>query len=83
MCVQTGTTTELNLSDFARSNNLGIKPVTFENVDQVTDAYGSGRCDAYTTDASQLYSQRLAVQGDRAILDAIAPGALQPAAGRP
>lgn len=59
VCVQTGTTTELNLSDYFRTNNLQYKPVVFEKPDEAIAAYDSGRCDAYTTDASSLYAQRL------------------------
>jgi general L-amino acid transport system substrate-binding protein len=59
ICVQTGTTTELNLSDFFRTNNIQYKPVVFEKADEAVAAYDSGRCDAYTTDASSLYAQRL------------------------
>jgi general L-amino acid transport system substrate-binding protein len=59
VCVQTGTTTELNLADFFRTNNLQYKTVVFEKPDEAIAAYDSGRCDSYTTDASGLYSQRL------------------------
>jgi len=59
VCVQTGTTTELNLADFFRTNNLQYKPVVFEKVDEAVRAYATDRCDAYTTDASGLYSVRL------------------------
>jgi general L-amino acid transport system substrate-binding protein len=62
VCVQTGTTTELNLADFFRTNNLQYKPVVFEKVDEAVKAYQAGRCDAYTTDASGLYSVRLLMQ---------------------
>jgi general L-amino acid transport system substrate-binding protein len=58
VCVQSGTTTEKNLTDFARANQLGIKPVVFEKVEAATGAYFSGRCQAYTTDASGLASVR-------------------------
>jgi general L-amino acid transport system substrate-binding protein len=58
VCVQSGTTTEKNLTDFARANNLGIKPVVFEKVEAATGAYFAGRCIAYTTDASGLASVR-------------------------
>ncbi len=58
VCVQSGTTTEKNLTDFSRANNLGIKPVVFEKVEAATGAYFSGRCVAYTTDASGLASVR-------------------------
>jgi general L-amino acid transport system substrate-binding protein len=59
VCVQTGTTTELNLADFFRANKLDYKPVVFEKADEAVAAYNSGRCDAFTTDASGLYSERL------------------------
>jgi general L-amino acid transport system substrate-binding protein len=58
VCVQSGTTTEKNLTDYSRANNLGIKPVVFEKVEAATGAYFSGRCVAYTTDASGLASVR-------------------------
>jgi general L-amino acid transport system substrate-binding protein len=58
VCVQSGTTTEKNLTDYSRANNLGIKPVVFEKVEAATGAYFSGRCQAYTTDASGLASVR-------------------------
>ena len=59
VCVQTGTTTELNLADYFKRNNMQYNPVVFEKVEEVNAAYDSGRCDAYTTDASGLYSIRL------------------------
>ena len=58
VCVQSGTTTELNLTDYSRANNLQIRPVVFEKVEAATGAYFSGRCQAYTTDASGLASVR-------------------------
>lgn len=58
VCVQSGTTTEKNLTDYAKANNLGIKPVVFEKVEAATGAYFAGRCIAYTTDASGLASVR-------------------------
>ena len=58
VCVQSGTTTEKNLTDYSRANNLGIKPVVFEKQEAATGAYFSGRCQAYTTDASGLASVR-------------------------
>ncbi len=58
VCVQSGTTTEKNLTDYSRANNLGIKPVVFEKLEASTGAYFSGRCQAYTTDASGLASTR-------------------------
>ena len=59
VCVQQGTTTELNLADFFRANKLELKSVTFATNDETTKAYDAGRCDALTTDASGLYSERL------------------------
>src|SRR5579864_2193350 len=59
ICVQQGTTTELNLADFFRSNNLKFEPVVFATDDETVKAYDTGRCDAYTTDASGLYAERL------------------------
>ncbi|MEW5962784.1 MAG: amino acid ABC transporter substrate-binding protein [Pseudomonadota bacterium] len=59
ICVQTGTTTELNLADFFRTNKLEYKPVVFEKLDETVAAYNTGRCDAFTSDASQLYAERL------------------------
>jgi general L-amino acid transport system substrate-binding protein len=54
ICVTSGTTNELNLADWARVNNLRINPVVFEQNDETRKAYESGRCDAFSTDASQL-----------------------------
>ncbi len=58
VCVQSGTTTEKNLTDFSNANKLAIKPVVFEKIEAATGAYFSGRCIAYTTDASGLASIR-------------------------
>ena len=58
VCVQSGTTTEKNLTDFSKANGLNVKPVVFEKLDAVEGAYFSGRCVAYTTDASGLASVR-------------------------
>jgi len=59
VCVQQGTTTELNLTDYFRANRMRLKTVTFATLDEAVKAYDSGRCDALTTDASGLYSVRL------------------------
>ncbi|HVY41431.1 MAG TPA: amino acid ABC transporter substrate-binding protein, partial [Hyphomicrobiaceae bacterium] len=59
VCVQTGTTTELNLSDFFKLHNLKYNPVVFEKLEETNAAYDSGRCDVLTTDASGLYATRL------------------------
>jgi general L-amino acid transport system substrate-binding protein len=61
VCAQTGTTTELNLADYFAVNNMTYSPVLFEKKPEVDAAYDSSRCDAYTTDASGLYSTRLAL----------------------
>ncbi len=58
VCEQSGTTTENNLTDYSKANGLNIKPVVFEKLDAVEGAYFSGRCVAYTTDASGLASVR-------------------------
>ncbi len=58
VCVQTGTTTEVNLADYFRANNMNFTPVTIEKYEEVTAAYLAGRCDAITSDASQLAAIR-------------------------
>ena len=59
VCVLPGSTTELNLGDFARRNNIKIQPVILDSMDTMTAAYQGGRCDAMTTDASQLAALRV------------------------
>ena len=59
ICVQQGTTTELNLSDYFRTNGMKYDSVAFAEEDATLKAYESGRCDALTTDSSGLYSERL------------------------
>ena len=59
ICTQTGTTTELNLADYFRANKMKYEVVAFATIDETVQAYDGGRCDAFTTDASQLYSVRL------------------------
>ncbi len=63
ICVQPGTTTELNLADYFRSHNMRFTPVVIEQVEEIRAAFVSGRCDAYTNDASSLASFR-ASQGN-------------------
>jgi len=58
VCVQPGTTTELNLADYFRANNMKFTPVVIESLQEVNAAFFSGRCDVYTTDASGLASIR-------------------------
>jgi general L-amino acid transport system substrate-binding protein len=59
VCVQQGTTTELNLADFFHAHNMKLKTVTFATANEAVKAYDAGRCDSYTTDASGLYAERL------------------------
>jgi len=59
VCVQQGTTTELNLADYFRAHNMQLKSVTFATANEAVKAYDAGRCDSYTTDASGLYAERL------------------------
>lgn len=59
VCVQTGTTTELNLTDYFKANNMTFNPVVFEKLEEVNAAYDANRCDVYTTDQSGLYAIRL------------------------
>ncbi|MFW6076574.1 MAG: amino acid ABC transporter substrate-binding protein [Hyphomicrobiales bacterium] len=59
VCTQTGTTTELNLADYFRANDMDYEVVAFENNEEVIAAYDAGRCDVFTTDASGLYATRL------------------------
>ncbi len=58
ICVQQGTTTELNMADFLRTNKIKAKPVVFEDREETTQAFFKGRCDAFTTDASGLAAER-------------------------
>ena len=58
ICVQQGTTTELNLADYFRANNLKYEGVVFATADETIKAYDSGRCDSFTDDSSGLYSVR-------------------------
>ena len=59
VCTNTGTTTELNVADYFRANNMDYKVVAFEKADEVVAAYDAGRCDVYTTDQSGLAAQRI------------------------
>jgi general L-amino acid transport system substrate-binding protein len=58
ICVQPGTTTELNLADYFRAKNMKFKPVVIEKMEEVLNAYFAGRCDVYTTDFSGLIAAR-------------------------
>jgi general L-amino acid transport system substrate-binding protein len=59
ICVQQGTTTELNLADYFRANRMRLKTVIFATLDEALRAYETSRCDAFATDASGLYGARL------------------------
>ena len=59
VCVQQGTTTELNLADYFRTNNMKYESVAFQSLDETIKAYDSGRCDAFTDDSSGLHAERL------------------------
>jgi len=58
-CIQAGTTTELNLADYFRANNMSYTPITFDKSSETASAFDAGRCDALTSDQSQLYALRI------------------------
>ena len=68
VCVQTGSTTELNLADYYRSNNMSFQPIITEDAAESRLNFEKGACDVYTTDASQLAAQRSAMQDPSAFL---------------
>ena len=57
VCIQAGTTTELNLADYFRANGLKYTPITYDTSDESAKSLESGRCDVLTSDQSQLYAQ--------------------------
>jgi general L-amino acid transport system substrate-binding protein len=59
VCIQSGTTTELNLSDYFRENKMSFSPVVFDTSDQTVKGFEAGRCDVLTSDQSQLYALRI------------------------
>lgn len=59
VCIQAGTTTELNLADYFKANNMSFKAVTYDTSDQTIKGFEAGRCDMLTSDQSQLYSLRI------------------------
>jgi general L-amino acid transport system substrate-binding protein len=73
VCIQTGTTTELNLADFFRANNMEYEPVPVETDNEAQQQYLAGACDAYTTDASGLAAVRATFEspGDHILLPEI------------
>ena len=66
LCTNQGTTTELNAADYFRANGMKYDMVAFEKADEAIAAYNTGRCDAYTTDHSALYAQRLKLTDPKA-----------------
>jgi general L-amino acid transport system substrate-binding protein len=81
VCVQEGTTTQLNLADYFRTNNMKFTEMKFTKLEDVVKAYDSGQCDTFTADVSQLYALRLnlAKPNDHAILpDVISKEPLAP-----
>ncbi|MEZ5341446.1 MAG: amino acid ABC transporter substrate-binding protein [Acidimicrobiales bacterium] len=64
ICVQSGTTTELNLTSVFGARGIAFNPVVFESNDQLRPAYESGQCEAWTSDASQLASFKSAIEGE-------------------
>ena len=82
VCTDQGTTTELNLADYFRANNLTYQPVSFANATEAKKAYEAGRCEAMTTDVSGLSAARLTLPNpdDHVILpDVISKEPLGPA----
>lgn len=59
VCILSGTTTELNLADYFRTNKMQYQPVVFDTSDQTVKGFESGRCDVLTSDQAQLYGQRI------------------------
>jgi general L-amino acid transport system substrate-binding protein len=82
VCVQTGTTNELNAADFFRANNMRLEMIAFMTINEAVKAYDAGRCDVLTSDVSQLHAERigLAKPDDHVILaDVISKEPLGPA----
>jgi general L-amino acid transport system substrate-binding protein len=82
VCVQSGTTTELNLVDYFRANNMRLERIAFTTAPEAAKAYDTGRCDVFTSDVSQLHAERLGLArpDDHVILpDVISKEPLGPA----
>jgi general L-amino acid transport system substrate-binding protein len=62
VCIQAGTTTELNLADYFRAHGMEYTAITFDTSDQTRAGFESGRCDVLTSDQSQLYALRIGLQ---------------------
>lgn len=67
-CIQAGTTTELNLTDYFKANNMDYKAVTYDTSGQTIDGFKKGRCDAVTSDASQLYGLRIKMDNPDSVM---------------
>lgn len=67
-CIQAGTTTELNLTDYFKANNMKYKPVTYDTSAQTVEGFSAGRCDAITSDASQLYALRTKLKNPNSVV---------------
>ncbi len=61
VCIESGTTTELNAADYFATNGMNYNPVVFEDQDEVVKAYDDGRCDVFTTDSSALAAERFSL----------------------
>jgi len=69
VCILAGTTTELNLADYFRTHGMSYEPVVFDTADQTARGFEAGRCDALTSDQSQLYALRLKLsEPDKAVV---------------
>ncbi len=67
VCIQAGTTTELNLTDYFKANKMTYKPITYDTSGQTIEGFKSGRCDVVTSDASQLYGLVLKVKDPNSV----------------
>ncbi len=68
VCIQAGTTTELNLTDYFKANKMTYKPITYDTSGQTIEGFKSGRCDLVTSDASQLYGLVLKVKDPNSVM---------------
>ncbi|WP_435235219.1 amino acid ABC transporter substrate-binding protein [Psychromonas sp. PT13] len=67
-CIQAGTTTEMNLTDYFKANKMDYKAVTYDTSAQTIDGFKKGRCDAVTSDSSQLYSLKLKMDDPASVM---------------
>jgi general L-amino acid transport system substrate-binding protein len=67
-CIQAGTTSELNLTDYFKENNMEYKAVTYDTSGQTIDGFKKGRCDAVTSDKSQLYGLKLKMDDPKSVM---------------